>query len=295
MSVRPRVDQETPAGRKKVTIQSLQAQRRDKIPITMLTAYDYPTGLACSSNVKLDMTLVGDSLAQVCLGHTSTTHLTLQEMIHHARAVSRGTTHPLLVADMPFGTYHVSPASATENAIRLIQEGRVDALKLEGGSEILPVVRQLTRIGIPVMAHVGLMPQRHIAMSGYRVQGRSAEAAQRVLDDALALEEAGAFSIVIEAVPKELGSYVTQRLKIPTIGIGAGPGTSGQVLVWDDVMGTWPGHKAKFVRRFGDVARERELGVEEYTMGVREGSFPGDAESYTMDSEEWKKFLAGGK
>ncbi|KAG6857756.1 hypothetical protein H0H87_004172 [Tephrocybe sp. NHM501043] len=229
MSVRPRKDQETLEVRKKVTIQSLQAQRRNKIPITMLTAYDYPTGLACSSNQNLDIILVGDSLAQVCLGHNSTTELTLTEMIHHARAVSRGTTHPLLVADMPFGTYSVSPSSATANAIRLIQEGRADAVKLEGGSEILNVVRQLSSIGIPVMAHVGLMPQRHISMSGYKVQGRSVESARRVLNDALALEAAGAFSIVVEAVPKELGTYITQRLSIPTIGIGAGPGTNGQV------------------------------------------------------------------
>ncbi|KAH0589179.1 hypothetical protein H2248_004945 [Termitomyces sp. 'cryptogamus'] len=292
MSVRPRQDQETSEGRKKVTIQSLQAQRRNKVPITMLTAYDYPTGLACSSNPNLDITLVGDSLAQVCLGYNSTTELTLQEMIHHARAVSRGTTHPLLVADMPFGTYYGSLASATTNAVRLIQEGRADAVKLEGGSEILPVVRQLTSVGIPVMAHVGLMPQRHVALSGYRVQGRSIDSARRVLDDALALEDAGAFSIVIEAVPKELGSYITQRLKIPTIGIGAGPGTSGQVLVWDDAMGTWPGHKAKFVRRFADLQTARDSGITEYTTAVREGSFPGDAENYSMDNEEWDKFLA---
>ncbi|KAG6864220.1 hypothetical protein C0991_011292 [Blastosporella zonata] len=294
MSVRPREDQETPKeARKKVTIQSLQTQRRNKIPITMLTAYDYPTGLACSSNQNLDITLVGDSLAQVCLGHNSTTELTLTEMIHHARAVSRGTTHPLLVADMPFGTYHVSPFSATENAIRLIQEGRVEAVKLEGGSEMLNVVRQLTSIGIPVMAHVGLMPQRHIAMSGYKVQGRNAEDARRVLNDALALEDAGAFSIVIEAVPKELGSYITQRLSIPTIGIGAGPGTSGQVLVWDDAMGTWPGHKAKFVRRFADLQTPRDHGISGYTSAVRGGLFPADTESYTMDKEEWERLRRG--
>ncbi|KAF5385837.1 hypothetical protein D9615_002330 [Tricholomella constricta] len=276
----------------------------------MLTAYDYPTGLACSSNPNIDITLVGDSLAQVCLGHSSTTQLTLAEMIHHARAVSRGTTHPLLVADMPFGTYHISPSSAATNAIRLIQEGRVDAVKLEGGCEIVGIVQQLTSIGIPVMAHVGLLPQRHIAMSGYKVQGRSAEAAQRVLRDALALEAAGAFSVVVEAVPKELGTFLTQRLKIPTIGIGAGPGTDGQVsfslffgrissvltktgkvLVWDDAMGTWPGHKAKFVRRFADLQTPRDSGVAAYANAVRDGSFPLDAESYSMEKEEWETLL----
>lgn len=197
----------------------------------MMTAYDYPTGLACSSNPDIDITLVGDSLAQVCLGYTSTTQLTLTEMIHHTRAVARGTTHPLLVADMPFGSYHVSTADAVANAIRLVQDGRIDAVKLEGGVEIVEIVRKLSQVGIPVMAHVGLLPQRHIAMSGYKVQGRNVESAQRVVQDALALQEAGAFSMVVEAVPKELGKYITDRLKIPTIGIGAGPGTSGQVRV----------------------------------------------------------------
>lgn len=195
----------------------------------MLTAYDYPTAVACSSSQLIDITLVGDSLAQVCLGYTSTTQLTLSEMIHHASAVARGTTHPLLVADMPFGTYHASPEDAVKNAVQLIQKGRVDGVKLEGGEEIVDVVRRLTAVGIPVMAHVGLLPQRHIAMSGYKVQGKDVESARRVLRDALALEDAGAFSVVIEGVPKNLGRYITERLTIPTIGIGAGPWTSGQV------------------------------------------------------------------
>lgn len=258
----------------------------------MLTAYDYPTGLACSSNPDLDITLVGDSLAQVCLGYRSTTQLTLTEMIHHARAVSRGTTHPLLVADMPFGSYQDCTSSAVTNAVRMIREGHVDALKVEGGIEIVDIVRKLTQVGIPVMAHVGLLPQRHTALSGYRVQGRTVKNAKRIVDDALALEDAGAFSVVVEAVPKELGKYITDRLTVPTIGIGAGPWTSGQVLVWDDALGTWPGHKPKFVRHFADLKNARDLGVRQYTDAVRKGAYPTeDGESYTMDKLEWEKFL----
>jgi len=197
----------------------------------MITAYDYPNALACSSNPLVDVTLVGDSLAQTCLGYSSTTQLTLSEMIHHTRAVARGTTHPFLVADMPFGTYHCSLEETTRNAIRLVQEGHIEAVKMEGGSEITESVRKLTSVGIPVMAHVGLLPQRHVAMSGYKVQGRSMEGAKRVLKDAIALQEAGAFSIVLEAIPKELGRFITERLRIPTIGIGAGPWTDGQVCL----------------------------------------------------------------
>ena len=279
----------------------------------MLTAYDYPTAVARSSpSSNIDITLVGDSLAQVCLGYKSTTQLTLNEMIHHSRAVARGTTHPFLVADMPFGSYHASTSDAVSNAVRLVQEGRVEGVKLEGGIEIVDTVRKLTGVGIPVMAHVGLLPQRHTAMSGYKVQGRDCEGARRVLRDALALERAGAFAMVLEAVPREVGRYVTERLRVPTIGIGAGPWTSGQVhlmflsipppdltheltpqvLVFDDVMGTWAGHKAKFVRRFADVKSEREVGVRRYAEAVKSGDFPKeDRESYVMDEKEWKRFL----
>lgn len=214
--------------RKKVTIQSLQAQKASQTPITMLTAYDYSTAIACSSQA-IDITLVGDSLAQVCLGYSSTTELTLSEMIHHSRAVARGTTHPLLIADMPFGSYHTGIDDAVRNAVQLVQKGKVEGVKMEGGSEISDIVRRVSSVGIPVMAHVGLLPQRHVSMSGYKVQGKDAEGARKVLRDALALEEAGAFAIVIEAVPKELGKFITERLKIATIGIGAGPWTNGQV------------------------------------------------------------------
>ncbi|TFK45077.1 ketopantoate hydroxymethyltransferase [Crucibulum laeve] len=294
MSVRPQAADPTvqPIPRKKVTIQALNALRASKTPITMITAYDYPSALACSSSTLTDITLVGDSLAQVCLGYSSTTQLTLREMIHHAQAVSRGTTHPFLVADMPFGSYHTTTADAVANAVRLVQEGRVEGVKLEGGKEIVDVVRRLTEVGIPVMAHIGLLPQRHSALSGYKVQGRSVEGAKRVVQDALALQDAGAFAMVVEAVPKELGKYITEQLKIPTIGIGAGPWTNGQVLVYDDAMGTWSGHKAKFVRRFANLKEVRDTGIQKYAEAVRDGSFPDEnTESYAMDKELWQKFL----
>lgn len=294
MSVRPPIKDPTtpPIPRKKVTIQALHALRQSKTPIAMLTAYDYPSALACSSSTLTDITLVGDSLAQVCLGYASTTQLTLDEMVHHAKAVARGTTHPLLIADMPFGSYHTSVSDAVANAVRLVREAGVEGVKLEGGREIVDVVKKLTEVGIPVMAHVGLLPQRHSALSGYKVQGRSVEGARRVVRDALALEEAGAFSMVVEAVPKELGRYITERVRIPTIGIGAGPWTSGQVLVFDDVMGTWSGHKAKFVRRFANMKDVRDTGVQRYAEAVRDGTFPdAESESYAMDETEWDKFL----
>ena len=233
MSVRPAASPANantpPIPRKKVTLATLNSLYASKTPIAMLTAYDYPTALAVSSSPLTDITLVGDSLAQVCLGLSSTTQLTLEDMIHHAKAVTRGTTHPFVVADMPFGSYHVSIEQAVTNALRLVQEANVEAVKLEGGADIAPIVRRLVQVGIPVMAHVGLMPQKHTALSGYKVQGRTAEGARKLLRDALILQDAGAFSTVVEAVPKELGQYVTEKLSIPTIGIGAGPGTSGQV------------------------------------------------------------------
>ncbi|KAL4266084.1 3-methyl-2-oxobutanoate hydroxymethyltransferase [Pleurotus pulmonarius] len=290
MSVRPQ-DVGISEVRKKVTIQSLYQNKANGTPISMLTAYDYPTAVACSSH-PVDITLVGDSLAQVCLGYPSTTHLSVAEMIHHTRAVARGTTHPLLIADMPFGSYHTGIEDALRNAVRMVQDGHVEGVKMEGGQELTEIVRRLSSVGIPVMAHVGLLPQRHIAMSGYKVQGRDRISAKRILADAIALQEAGAFSIVLEAIPKELGKYITEKLQIPTIGIGAGPHTDGQVLVWDDMMGTWNGHKAKFVRRFANVKLERDSGVEAYCEAVKSRSFPDEnTESYSLDKNEWAQFL----
>ncbi|KAF9243200.1 ketopantoate hydroxymethyltransferase [Melanogaster broomeanus] len=279
MSVRPPKSPPSPSSSppaKKTTIARLAELRASGTPITVLTAYDFPTARACSAH-PVDITLVGDSLAQVCLGYTSTTRLTLDEMLHHCRAVARGSTSPhFLVADMP---------DTVLAAVRMIQEGRVEAVKLEGGEEI-------TQMGIPVMAHIGLLPQRHTSLSGYRVQGRTAESAGSLVRAALALQDAGAFSIVLEAMPSQLGAYITEQIKIPTIGIGAGPRTSGQVLVWDDMVGTWSGHKAKFVRYFGDVRKEVASGVAAYVDAVRDGSFPHpEREGYTMDHDEWEKFL----
>jgi 3-methyl-2-oxobutanoate hydroxymethyltransferase len=269
----------------------LQQQAVARTPITTLTAYDFPTGRACES-YGIDITLVGDSLAQVCLGYDSTTRLTMDEMVHHSQAVARGSKTPFLVADMPFGSYHTSAEDAVRNAVRLVREGCAEGVKLEGGEEIVETVRKLTTIGIPVMAHIGLLPQRHTSMSGYRVQGRTAENARGILRSAVALQNAGAFSVVLEAIPHVLGSYITSKLSIPTIGIGAGPGTSGQVLVWDDVMSTWSGHKAKFVRRFADVQSEAEKGVTGFIGAVREGTFPDPKkESYEMDKGEWDLLL----
>ncbi|KAF9011154.1 Pyruvate/Phosphoenolpyruvate kinase-like domain-containing protein [Cyathus striatus] len=247
--------------RKKVTLDTLHAIYTSKTPIT------------CSRHT-ITLPRSRALRPRCCLGYESTTQLTLDEMIHHAKAVKRGNKHPFLVADMPFGSYHVSVEDTVRNACAY-------PVKLEGGKEIAPIVRRLKEVGIPVIAHVGLQPQKHTSLSGYKVQGKKAEGAQKVLQDALGLQDAGAWGILVEAVPKELAKYITDTLTIPTVGIGAGPWTSGQVLVYDDVMGTWSGHKAKF-------------GVEAYAEAVRGGTFPHEEEeSYTMDKDELVMFMEG--
>lgn len=277
-------------ARKKVTIQRLRALAAERTPITVLTAYDYPTAQRSEKN-EIDICLVGDSLAQVALGYDSTTRLTLDEMIHHCKAVSRGAKTPFLVADMPFGTYLSGADEAVRNAIRLVREGGAEAVKVEGGVEIADVVCKLTSGGIPVMAHIGLLPQRHTSLSGYRVQGRDVQGALGILRSARTLQDAGAFAVVLEAIPHQLAAYITEQLDIPTIGIGAGPSCSGQVLVHDDAVGVWSGHKAKFVRRFAEVAKVASEGVAAYASAVKGGEFPSEAtESYAMDDEVWAEF-----
>lgn len=276
---------------RKVTLSKLADMRRQKNPITVLTAYDYPTGQRCERG-GVDICLVGDSLAQVCLGYEGTTSLTLDEMLHHCRAVARGCKTPHLVADMPFGTYHVSVRDAIRNAVRLIQYGNAESVKLEGGLDVVPIVKAMTSVGIPVMSHIGLTPQRAAALSGYRVQGRDAEGALTLVKAAAALQDAGAYALVLEAIPHKLATYITDSLSIPTIGIGAGSGCSGQVLVWDDALGNWTGHKAKFVERFANLGEVAEQGVGAYVQAVRTRHFPRDEHTYEMHDGEWEKFLS---
>src|SRR5256714_6801248 len=247
--------------------------------IVCLTAYDYPTGRLLDE-AGVDVILVGDSLAMVALGYDSTLPVTLDEMIHHARAVRRGTKRALLVADMPFGSYHSDTAESLRNAVRFVKEAGVEAVKVEGGERRLELIARLTEAEIPVMGHVGLTPQSVNALGGYRVQGKTVDSAEQLLRDARAVEAAGAFAVVLEAVPRELATQITRELRIPTIGIGAGPGCDGQILVVHDMLGLTFDQTPKFARQYANVGQVISKAVREYCADVRGGSFPSDAESY---------------
>jgi 3-methyl-2-oxobutanoate hydroxymethyltransferase len=251
--------------------------------IVCLTAYDYPTARLLDE-AGVDVILVGDSLAMVALGYESTLPVTLDEMIHHARAVRRGTKHALLVADMPFGSYHSDTAESLRNAVRFVKEASVEAVKVEGGERRLELIARLTEAEIPVMGHIGLTPQSVNALGGYRVQGKTTDSAEQLLRDARAVEAAGAFAVVLEAVPRELAAQITRELLIPTIGIGAGPDCDGQILVVHDMLGLTFDQTPKFARQYANLGQTISKAVHGYCDDVRSGAFPSDRESYHSGS-----------
>lgn len=279
------------SGPSKITLPALHEKAARGERLVMMTAYDYPSARIVDAS-DVDMVLVGDSLAMVVLGHESTLSVTMDEMIHHACAVARGTDRALLIGDMPFMSFQTGPADALRNAGRFLKEAGMDAVKLEGGKPVVDSVRALTRAGIPVVGHLGLTPQHIRALGGYRVQGRTPDAARALYEDALALEEAGCFSIVIEGVPARLATFVTERLEIPTIGIGAGAGTSGQVLVFHDLLGLWEGKSPRFVKRYADLGDQARAAMAAYRDEVSSGAFPADEHSYRMNDQAWEAFLA---
>ncbi|MBI5837285.1 MAG: 3-methyl-2-oxobutanoate hydroxymethyltransferase [Candidatus Eisenbacteria bacterium] len=264
---------------KRTTIRDIQMLKDKGEKIAVLTAYDHPSAKLLDA-AGVEVLLVGDSLGMVVLGYENTLPVTMEDMLHHVKAVARARPRAMVVADMPFLSYQLDAAEAARNAGRLVQEGGADAVKLEGGVDMVPAVEAILRASIPVMGHVGLTPQSVLAFGGYRVQGRGADAGARVTADALALQEAGCFAIVLEGVPAELGRTVTGKLRIPTIGIGAGPGCDGQVLVYHDFLDIHSEFAPKFVRRYAEVGRVTREAAEKYVKDVKSGRFPGAEESY---------------
>jgi 3-methyl-2-oxobutanoate hydroxymethyltransferase len=276
------------AAAKKLTIPELVAMKRDGKKITMMTAYDAAFARLVD-RAGIDILLVGDSAGMVVLGHPNTVPVTMDNMIQMAAAVSRGASHPALVGDMPFGSYQTGPQDALRNAARFLKEAGMDAVKIEGGHETVDTVRVLVENGISVMAHVGLTPQRVAMFGGFKTQARSARAARRLIDDAVALEDAGAFAIVLESIPSPVAAIVTERLSIPTIGIGAGIDCDGQVLVLHDVLGLYGDFKPKFAKRYADIGTQVEKALREFDAEVRAGTFPDAEHSFTMKDEELDK------
>ena len=274
----------------KVTIHKLQKMKEIGEKISMTTAYDYPTAYFVNK-AGVEIILVGDSLAMTVLGHDSTVPVTMEEMIHHIRPVVKGAPNPLIVGDMPFGSYNVSREQAITNANRLMKEGGCDVIKLEGGKEVAEIVKAIVDAGIPVMGHIGLTPQTVSKLGGFKVQGKSAEAAQALLEDAIALEKAGAWGLIIECVPEEVGKLITQKVSIPTIGIGGGRYCDGQVLVFHDMFGLFEKFLPKFVKQYANLGQEIVKGLEQFKAEVKEGKFPEDAHVFGGVKEEELKRL----
>jgi 3-methyl-2-oxobutanoate hydroxymethyltransferase len=275
----------------KLPLTELADLKQRRQPIVMVTAYDAPSGRLADA-AGADTILVGDSAAMTVLGHDSTLPATMEEMLVLTRAVTRGARRPLVVADMPFGSFQVSDEAALENAIRFVKEAGADAVKVEGAGPSLSRVSAIVGAGIPVMGHVGLTPQSATMLGGFRAQGRTAEKAIRLLDDARALEAAGCFAIVLEAVPAAVAERVTEQLAVPTIGIGAGAGCDGQVLVWHDLLGLYDGRAPRFVKRYADLAGRIRAALEAYAGDVRDRRFPEERHTYSMPDEELEVFEA---
>lgn len=287
MSTVAPVSTSAPAARKKVTTLTYRQKKERGEVITMLTAYDYPTAMAMDK-ARIDSILVGDSLGMVVLGYENTLPVTMEEMLHHCRAVSRGAKTALLVGDMPFMSYQASVEEAVRNAGRFLQQGGMDAVKLEGGRERADAIRAITGAGIPVMGHIGLTPQSVHQLGGFRAQGKTAAAAKRLVEDALILEEAGCFSIVLESVPGRLAELISKKLSIPTMGIGAGVGCNGQVLVTHDLLGLFDRFTPKFVKKYANFHAEMQKAFTDYIEDVETKRFPAAEHTVEMADKEWE-------
>ncbi len=274
--------------RKKITPVDIQAMKKQGKKITMLTAYDYPMALL-EDRAGIDIILVGDSLAMTVLGHENTLPVTMDEMIHHTKAVARGAKHCLILGDMPFMSYNTSEREAIHNAGRFMKEAGADAVKLEGGVGVKEIVRAIVKGGIPVMGHIGLTPQTISMLGGFKVQGKDAQAAQKIIDDALSLQEAGAFSVLLEAVPAPIAKMVTERLTVPTIGIGAGVHCDGQVLVVHDMLGLFDRFTPKFAKKYVNLSEIILKALDAYKEEVIKGEFPTDQHSFHIDEKELGK------
>ncbi len=268
----------------KNTVLTFAKAKEEKTKISMLTAYDYSTA-KLMNDAGINSILVGDSLGNVVLGYENTVSVTMEDMIHHTKAVSRGAKDALVIADMPFMSYQTSVYDAVVNAGRLLKEGGANAVKLEGGKEVCPQIKAIVDAGVPVCAHIGLTPQSVNALGGNRVQGKTEFAAKKLMEDAIAVQEAGAFAVVIEAVPEKLASLITSRLNIVTIGIGAGNGCDGQVLVYQDMLGMFSDFTPKFVKRYANIGEMMTSAFKQYDEDVKNSSFPSEEHTYKIDDE----------
>ena len=291
MSVIPAAQSSPPDRRTKVTTQTFRAKKQAGQVISVLTAYDYPSALAIDQ-AGIDAILVGDSLGMVVLGYQSTLPVTMEDMLHHCKAVARGAKAALLIGDMPFMSYQAALSEAVRNAGRFLQEAGMDAVKLEGGRSRLEAIRAIVSAGIPVMGHLGLTPQSVNQLGGYRPQAREAQVACNLLADALILQEAGCFSIVLESIPARLARYISERIEIPTIGIGAGDGCDGQVLVTHDLLGLFERFTPKFVKKYANLHLEMSQAFTAYKLDVEARLFPTAQHSVEIAESEWQKFIA---